>query len=399
MARSRILFLSDKNRYLEHELYCLVAKNIPKSYDVIYFESDYLTEGLKQFRPNEVEEKKVAFSHIELLRPIQLVNTTNNSFFKKVLEVSNRIVRILKWKKAFLNTIDYLKPDGVVFITPFSFNAKLIMKYRPSITTFYLQSCNERKVIQDKVSLKKKLRKCLYDNVLGLPIYNVSKNVFGVSGVKNYIIWSPIWMGDSKKRMDATYISCGAPLYDRFFNLYAGNRIVPSKPNVLVVLNKERNTGIVNWNLYASFYRDLIEAYPSFNFIFKAHPLGSLNLVKTAFPNSIITQEPYPLSKVDLMLTHWSTSALEFISRGIPTILVNPKSRFDFNARFLDNYPAIASNLDEMKEMINNFMDEKYSKFHEYRRSFVKINLFREDGKGVERSVNAIIDQLNASKI
>jgi hypothetical protein len=398
--KKTIIFLSSANRYLEHNLYCKLAKEFPENYQTIYFESDYKKEITYNSSPEEdYNEKAEAFDKYIKIAPIALDKRKLVSLKSKFNRIVSNNSKIYSWKNEFLSLLDKATPNAIVLISPTEFNAKLAQEFREQILKIYIQPSNIRKAIKIDTSARFKLNKFIYHQILKLPFYNTNPSV--LENRKNYyfLLWSGIWVSHLKLKKRTNYKYIGAPKYDKYFQSFQEIKSIPKEPAAVIYLNKELHVGIHNWDIYAEFYKGIIKNFSSINFILKAHPLGGTKRCEEKFSGSQVTTEPISLEKVDLVITHWSTVCYESISKGIPTILINPEGKFDFSEFHLQNYPAIATNIEEFTQLFANFRDSSNSKFPEYRKDFIRELLYSDDGKSTARAVNAIDKILSGTLI
>ena len=398
--KNKIVFLSSKNRYLEHDLYLLLARAFPDNFESIYLESDYLP-GITYNSSSHIDhsQKIEAFDDYMKIPPISLDKRNLLNINSKLSRVISNYKKIFKWKKDFISTIDKINPNAIVLISPNEFNAKLIQAFRNKITKLYIQPANIQKTVKTEKGILYLMKRFIFHKVMKLPFFSNNLSILKEDSDFFFLLWSKIWVSHIKKDLNEKYLFVGAPKYDKYFQSFQNTKLIPAKPNVVIYLNKEMHVGIENWNIYADFYKKIINSFPANDFVIKAHPLGSTDLLIKTFPTNNVTKGHFPIEQADLVLTHWSTMCLESISKGIPTILINPDSKFDFSEFHLQNYPAIATNIEEFTQLFANFRDSSNSKFPEYRKDFIRELLYSDDGKSTARAVNAIDKILSGTLI
>ena len=65
MARDQsILFLSDSNRYLQHDLYCQIAKNFPENLKSVFLASDFKADNLHR-KSEDIDRKELEDALVE----------------------------------------------------------------------------------------------------------------------------------------------------------------------------------------------------------------------------------------------------------------------------------------------------------------------------------------------
>lgn len=387
----KLVFLSSKTRYLEHDLYCHLANTFSDDYELIYYESDFNCNIAHNSSDSVDRSEKESFFHNYLkLKPIENNKSKLSNPVSKVLRVVSNFKNMYRWKREFLSTIDKLLPSAVVMISLHEFNARLLLNERKNIKIIYIQPSIIRKTVRIDNSLSFKLNRILYNRILKLPL--ISNNLSAFEAYRNikYLLWSEVWVSHVEGLTNGKFSYTGNPLYDKIFENPLERRLMPTRPRVLVMLNKDRKVGLEAWDVYAEFYRELAAVYSSYEFIFKTHPLGNIERAEAKFEGFKVTKKAVAYTDVDFVLTHWSTICLETIAKGVPTILINPDSKFDFAEFHLDKYPAIAHSLEEFGWFVENFANTRNSCFPEYRRKFIIDYLYCDDGRSTERILKAI---------
>lgn len=346
-----VLFLSHKDQYLEHDLYCKISSNMPAFVKTVYLYSDW---GSESTRIN-LSRKKESFDEIiQLPFPVLKASLRNIS---GVFVWFRYLFDLRRWKKQFLATIDSLNNPAVVLLSSSTVNSMMLLKERPNLTVFFLQSCNTKKHYKTSLSLKDRVRIFFYNQILGVPVKSKGSGPWSRSKVDHYLLWSNRWFrGSDSLLKDHRIKETGFPLNDDLYSNFIPNRVIPEKARVLILLNKEFSMGLDNWMLYQEFYAKLIEEYPQHDFYIKPHPLGDKRLVQESFPG-VLQLKSINWGEVDLMINHWSSATVSSIIAGVPTILINPNGRFDFEERFLDHYSAIATNHEEFGLLISRFSE------------------------------------------
>lgn len=390
-----ILFLSDRNRYLQHDLYCQLASNTPGNLKTVFLASDFKPNPIYKFsQDQDNQELSDAFSQFIDMGKLDLDHSIITNPLRKLKRIYSNLRTKLAWRTDLLLLIDELKPSLIVLTTTNAENSRVLSRFRPSIPKLYIQPCNLRVKHSDSYSFLEATRNFWFNRILKLPILPVKETTFDHYGHLNLALWSDIWKSHARERSNSTFFFTGNPMYDQFFTRFQENRPNSEIPRVWIFLNKEKNNGRANWDLYANFYRELMNKQSDVLYNFKAHPHSDIESVQSAFPAAHVTKAPVSKDDVDIMITHWSTSALEFIAQGIPTILINPNGRFDLSERYLDHYQAVAEKPEDMIAFIEKYRKEGSSAFLGYRSDFVRRSLTADDGRSTERVVQ-LIQQLS----
>ena len=388
-----VLFLSDQNRYLEHHLYLKIVQSLGEDVKSIYLESDISNEiYYKVSKEDDFDEKKIAFDEYRIFDPVKLDKSLIKNPLLKGIRIWRNFQKKLAWRRGFLNTIDELNPDLCILITTLSPNGKMASLYRPRLKKVYIQPSTTRVEILPKRNLVTKVRDWIYEWIFRLPLIPQKELSFNNIANVDYLLWSELWIRHVEKHKASKYISVGAPHFDE---LFASRQYIEPKlsfQKCLVILNKEQFIGIDAWNEYAYFYQEVVAANPEIEFIFKVHPLGDFKATEKLFPNSKVTIEPYPLSKADCILTHWSTLAIDGMILKIPTLLINPGGSFDFSSKYFDDYNFILEKPKEVNKLLDKLKQGDFDQFNEAADTYLKLSLSFTDGKSTER----IISHINA---
>ena len=387
-----LVFLSDRNRYLEHELYLTLVADLSKDFNCIYLDAEF-DDKVKYCISKEQDriEKKAVFNSVEFLAAPQKNKRPLKSQFAKLKRIFSNLRLILKWRRTLLETIREKNPAGIIMVAPNNVNARVLRMFRKDLKLIYLQPATIRRTTIAAHGIKAELYRFWYNYVLRVPRYVATKSVFEIGKELHFILWSKLWVSGVQKKANSNFHECGAPVYDRFIQSFNFCKAVPSNAKVMVLLNKKGHDP-ETYNSYARFYQSLITDNPSLQFTFKIHPLDDVKNCQELFSNSKTQKERIVWDKVDLVLTHWSTLAYEAMAIGIPTILVNPNGQFDFKERYMNQYEAIADSKESFKKLLLNFQNIDHSNFHTYRNRFLNLSFFSTDGRSKER----VIDRLKA---
>ena len=385
-----LVFLSDRNRYLEHELYLTLVTELKKDFHCLYLDSEFNEQvTYNTSEEQDREEKKVAFDVVEFLPSPQRDTSQITSPLAKLNRIISNLSLIIRWRRALLKTISEKNPAAVIMIAPNNVNAQVIRKHRNDLKLIYIQPATLRQTIRGHSGVYLGLLKFFYSHILGVPKFTPMKPIFQVDRHLHFFLWSFLWVKNIAPQDKNRFHFLGSPIHDRLFARYKQHNLPSSKIRILIILNKEvSDSG--DFLIYASFYKKLIKAFPEYYFIIKKHPLSDLGYCKTVFPDSEILSKDVSFEEVDFVLTHWSTLAFSSIAIGVPTILINPGGQFDFQIRYMDQYGAIAESIEELNEIIEDFKDVEKSKFHDYRQRFMELSLFSTDGQSRARVVRQI---------
>lgn len=384
-----ILFLSDQNRYLEHNLYQQIARNLGEGFRSIYLESEIRGDiYYKSSKEKDQEEKRAAFDEYRHIPPLELDQRDLHNPVLKLLRVWKNLYRKLSWRKEFLETIDALKPDLCILITTLSPNGKMACMYRPGLKKVYVQPSTSRAEILPNRGLHTKLRDWIYEWVLKLPL--IPQKELGFNNIDNvdYLLWSELWIRHVERNKQSNYISVGAPHFDTLFRQRQELHLNRRFRECLVILNKEHFIGIEAWYEYAYFYQEIVAANPDINFIFKVHPLGDLEAAKNLFPDCEVTRKDFTLTEADCILTHWSTLALDAMILKIPTLLINPGGNFDFRSKYFDDYDFIFETPSAVNGQLERMKRGDLTPFHEAAEAYLKLSLTYTDGNSTERIIS-----------
>jgi hypothetical protein len=364
-SKKVILFLSYGNQYLEHNLYCTLAKKIPKDYHKVYLYSDY-DNGITA---SNLEEKNNCFNQIIDL-PCPKFKSSLRSLTGIFLWIRH-LKQLNVWKKQILKKVDELSPSTTILLSAFMINSALILKERPDIQMVFLQSCNtKRSYTKKQLSLRGGLKRIFYNKIVGVPRKSNQNNPWLVEGINYFLVWSRKWVqGIGEEEIKRKYKFTGFPMNDEDYRNFVADRVVSSNASILILLNKETSIGLSNWKKYTDFYLEFIQRNPQFNIKIKPHPLSDKKLITTSFSKELIV-DSFDWNNIDLMINHWSTASITSIVRGVPTILINPAGEFNFKERFLDHYKAIATNIAELEVFIQNF-SKSPEDFKNYREDFL----------------------------
>lgn len=381
--QNTVLFFSYRNQYLEHDLFCSIAKRIPKNVRTIYIYSDY--EDI-QTKGNLLIKRKYFDEVIELPCPVFKQSLRS---IKGVILWLKYIGKLKRWKSRLLESIDRESPLSVVLLSVNMVNSMLIFRYRSNLYKIFLQSSNTRKTYPNINDRRAKFKRFFYQQIIGIPRKSNHVDPRTVSDIDKYLMWSKKWMAGADVVNGPSIEFTGFPLNDDHYKFFISGAVIPKSAKVLIVLNKESAMGINNWITYKDFYLKMIESFPDFHFEIKPHPLSSPELIAKSFPNHNIV-ESINWDEPHLVINHWSSVTNNSIIRGVPTILVNPGGKFNFEERHLDHYEAIATTHEEFTELVRQFSAGP-EHFKAYRENFLQESFSGIEGNSTERVVDAIL--------
>ena len=390
----KILFLSDNNRYLEHNLYCQLSLEIGNRADTIYFQCDYSSDiAYPKSESKDYSEKWASFGGIEVLSPISLDMSKLKGYFSKLKRIIRNYRSIYQWKDEFLRTIDRLKPDLVVLISCNGINARLLARFRPEIRRAYIQPATLRRRYSDQYSVLETIQNFIFNVILKLPIRSVKETFFDHYGGMDLFLWSKLWMEHYKPREDSKYFYLGAPQYDFAFKAFSARRREHKDRAVIgIVLNKESFIGVDEWKVFSEIYTKLISSNPQFDFVIKPHPRTEPELIREFFSDNVVTDDQLDLTEIDVVISYWSTLIFEYMASGVPCILLNPDGRYDLSYRFLGHYSAVAHDEIGLLELIQKYKDPFSEEFQHIRKQFISKTLTFDDGVSTKRVSRALLD-------
>lgn len=381
-----ILFLSDQNRYLETSLYLKLGKILERDFKCVYFESDFrgpITYGESE---SFVRKKKTqVFDRYLTLSPVQLNIERLTNPVCKIKRIWENLLQKINWRACFLKMVDEIKPDLCICINTNSPNFKMLCNYRPNIIKVWIQPSTIGKDDGKKKGVISALKYKIYESIFRLPI--LPSRDQGLNNYPNihYLLWSENWISHIKRNRNSTYLSVGSPLFDEFWRKekYGGFKKRP--PTCLIILNKEKNIGLNSFYTYLRFYKKVMTQNPDFNFLVKPHPLGDLDIVKDNLPGEFVIQDSLQFDSVDIVITHWSSLALQFMIPGVFTILVNPDGKFDFAKRNLDDYKYIVNDISSVNALIIKIRNQDFDFFGSEVRRFLKTKVTDVEGESSSR--------------
>ncbi|MDB4513387.1 hypothetical protein N9092_03690 [Akkermansiaceae bacterium] len=394
---SKILLLSNQNRYLEHDLYCrLGCENKSRFHELIYVDAE-----LEKILPSttskvlDIEEKAVVFDSIEKIDPPILENQSIRGVLGKIFRRFRNILKLYSWKLKFLSKINSLKPDAIIVVSALSVTTRLVLKCYGKAPVFYIQPAVVRYRPQSSIGYMNSFVSALVPKSIFFPRSSKRTTFFEGSEFKRLysLMWSKTWFEDVGPNARPRFYEVGFPtVEDGILKNHCHS--IPIK-RVLIVLNKRNKMSGKSWMKYWHFYNDLINVFPNLHFQFKKHPidpLGDLKITKLEFIEEVEWEY------VDLVICHWSTILRESVAFGIPTILVNPEGKFDRRLEecYLLSYPYIAKNISDVKDYIEEFQLEP-KRWKNFRRDFIKKDFSKYASESSKRIFDIIKEKVSES--
>lgn len=382
----KIIFLSDKNRYLEHSIYCLLAEELKRDFKLIYLDAD-IPHTIVHNKSSLVD-KAEKMEHFDVYEKVKLPSHSVNKLkgFPQLLFLIRVLVSL---KRFLLSTIEKHDPSLIIRVSPNTYNTRVLMGLKKNIKTVYIQPATIAHFEMKTEGLKFLIKKMFFNKILGVPYIKENNNFINSSPGTYFLLWSKVWVNQLKVEPNSKLYFVGNLLFDSFFRAkHLGSR--GSVKKVMVVLNKEKHIGIENWDTYANFYMQLATACKNFKFIFKVHPLGDLERCRTVFEGFNVTVNEIEFDDIDLLLTHWSSLSLAAVAHGVPTILANPKGNFDLSRFNMQNYGAIIEEYTDFERIANELL-LKDSVFLEIRANFIRSHLTYDDSESLTRAKNILV--------
>ncbi len=390
-----ILFLSDQNRYLETGLYSKLVEVLERDFNCVYFESDFRS-GITYDKSEQLDRKKKTevFEQYLTLGPVQLNTEKLSNPVCKLKRIWGNFFKKIHWRFCFLDILDKTKPDLCIFINPNSPNVKMVCNYRSHITKVWLQPAAIFKNVLEKKGILSELKYKLYESIFRLPILPSKDQGLSNPNI-HYLLWSESWINHIKRNRNSAYLAIGSPLFDQFWK--KGKCVAfKNRPHTcLIILNKEKYIGRNSFYKYLRFYRKVIDQNPDFNFLVKAHPLGDLDLVKNKLPGVTVIQNNLQPDSVEMVITHWSSLAFQFMVSGVCTILVNPNGEFNFAKRNLEDYKFLVNDIPSANALINRIRNRDFDFFGIEVRKFLRTKLTDVEGESSSQISDYIRGLLN----
>ena len=392
---SRILFLSDQNRYLEHDLYCRIAnENKFRPHELIYVEADLIeTPQLSAYKVSDSEEKLSVFNSIENITPLVLENQSSCGVLGKIFRRFRYIFQLYLWKFKFLSKINSLKPDAIIVVSALSVTTRLVLKCYGKAPVFYIQPAVVRYRPQSSIGYTRSFVRTFLPNFIFFPLSSKGKTFFEGSECKQLysLMWSKIWFEDVSPLNRPRFYEVGFPSVEDII-LQDHCYLTPIK-RVLILLNKRTRMEERSWMDYWHFYIDLIKIFPNLQFQVKAHPLDPLEDLGITTLDFV---EEVKWDNVDLVVCHWSTILRKSVAAGIPTILANPEGKFGsmLEGCYLQSYPYIAKKISDIKDYVEEF-EASPKKWNDLRRDFIKKNFSKYASTSTKRIIEVIEKKIN----
>ena len=283
-------------------------------------------------------------------------------------------------KKEVLSVIDEYKPNAIITFDSWDVAINTLCTFRPSIKKYYLQhSAIISKV--ENLSIKQK-----YDNLIsclfcGIYIIRVSKYPPFNNKNLTYLLWTKLWSDNiNRDKYDILYLS-----KILIKNVKEKPSNIDDIQNILVILNKKRNIGVHNWELYADFYLKFFKENFRYDVTFKVHPDEDFDYCKNYFKGYLVVKKDVRINDFDLVLSHWSSFIFEASIYKVPFILINPNKKFNFKKWRLSHFPLIVN---DTKQLEGNIEKIKNKNINVYKiiDNFIKISL----GDDLNISINKL---------
>ena len=374
------------NQYLEHELYCALVGEL-SDHKTYYLHSDY--DGNKEAK-NNLNLKSEVFTEI--------VKIPCPKFNDKVYSITGlyRLILYFKsmrsWKKKYLAEVNRIDPDRIVVLNPFLLNYMVISEYVSEFQAFYIQCCNTKRSYDKNMSTRGRVKSIFYAHILGVPVKSKDSNPLLAKRISKFIFWSKHWLpainmeGCHEEKVEFVGNAMNDKLYDRFYE----RRSLRPLPRVLVCLNKESSMGIDAWNEYRNFYLKIFRENQHIDWLIKPHPLSNSKLIEDNFSEFTLINE-INWDKVDVMMNHWSSVTWTSLILGVPTILVNPKGKFDLKIRFLENFEFVVYHVGDFKNIITSWKENGLEGCYEFRQKYLNRSFGAVDNQSTLRTARAIV--------
>jgi len=339
----------------------LVRNTEIENFNKIFGESNFTNSiyyGEKYF--SIYNEKKISYIQKKI------------DYIKSINSTKNELIRIF----------DQNSIDKVMIFDSYDIAVEVICNFKKSIPVYYIQhsaivsSLNQITFRQRYDNFLCRLF-CGFDNIrtTNNPPFN-HKNI-------NYLLWTRLWSNNvDAKEYKIKYLS-KILMDEKKYRNTSKNNI----NKILVILNKKRNIGNFNWNVFADFYLSFFNRFTKYNVVFKVHPSEDLNFCKDYFDSYEVIKDDINILDYDLVFSHWSTFIFEVAMSGVPFILINPKNKFDYKIWRLNHYPLIISSIVELKKKIDD-IDNKSINIKNILDDFIETSL----GKNLTTSVDKLSD-------
>lgn len=375
------------NQYLEHELYCSLVRELSE-HETYYLHSDY--DGNNEAKNNLTLKSEFFTEIIKITCPIFKENVQSvNGFYRLILYFKE----IRTWKIKYLEIVKRIGPDRIVVLNPFLLNYMVISAYVAEYHAIYIQSCNTKKTYIKNMSIRGRLKSIFYARILGVPIKSLQSNPILAKRISKFIFWSELWVptvnieSQHERNLEFVGNAMNDELYDRFYE----RRSLRAKPRVLVCLNKETNMGIEAWQEYREFYFKLFQDNQQIDWLIKPHPLGDSRLIEKYFADFTLIKEII-WDEVDIMMNHWSSVTWTSLILGVPTVLVNPKGKYNLEKRFLEDFEFILFHEEDFKSIIDDWKENGLKGFYEFRQSYLERSFGARDNQSTARTARAIVE-------
>ena len=374
MLPNRLIFfiLSDKHYLYKNLLIRISNYFLNKNYKTVALIRDIETS--RDF----IKEIESSFTHV-------FSYGSNYYNFKNInesgyLKNKYRFIRSINSLKAeLLDIVDRNTPSATLSFDSWDPAIEILSKYRPGLKIYYLQNVAIISRV-DRLTLRQK-----YDNLIsilfcGFRIIRRSNNPPFNNKRLIYLLWSRLWSNNiDESKYNIQYLP--KILIDHQIEKGRNNDCIKS---ILIILNKRRNVGNLNWEVYANFYKKFFEANNKYNPVFKVHPDEDLNYCKNYFYGYDVIKQDININKYDLVLSHWSTFIFDASLCKIPLILINPDDKFDFKKWRLSHYPIIVKDISSLKIKIRDIENNKID-IQKVLNEFIKVSLGDNPSTSIDR--------------
>lgn len=320
-----------------------------------------------KFLPINPEEKKnllTVYDEVYVLEPRQKSYSKQKHLNEllKYNELKNRVREILKKENIEL----------AIFPTDFSFEFRLLRRLQPKIKLAVIQVSFKRIEQLRSYGWVHQLKAFFYDKILGVPLFR-SKYHFGEQDPQAwYLFWTKKWARSvlrpekTQLRFSNATLATTAKKPDLNLDQDFIQRI-DGRPLVTVFLNKRLSIGKEAFTEYSNFYINLVNSCPEVFFVIKVHPYEDLDYCQKLYASmnssnsAVIASELQPeqlLVNSNLFITQWSTAIQDAMRFRVPTILVNPNKSHSMRKWFVDDFPFIISEKEELPTAVKHTLSQ-----------------------------------------
>ena len=336
--KTRILFIVPQHEYLFRKLFELIFKEASQE--------DVELAVLKSVKANWLEKDLSEYTSRVFSYGSGLVNLESQVGISRVKRLACTVLSIRELIQEAEAAVLEFSPQLV--ITPDSYDPVLqaIHQLKPKLPIYYLQHSN---IISKHGVLSNRSR---VQNILTRLFTGISLNFSTTpppfcSRKLTYILWSPLWSNNIDSQKYKIVYLPKIMINPELELRGSGN----SPTLILVALNKHGYIGKEAWSVYAEFYKKALLEFKD-RVVFKVHPNGDLTHARDYFSEFQVIKGDVNMSKVQVVISHWSSFIYESVRLNIPFILVNPANTFDLKRFRLDNYNLTVSTKEELSQKI-----------------------------------------------